>query len=86
MTPEYLESLRESMDLAVQDLAEAGREWESACMRQAAEAIDRLRRQVRRAAEHLRTVGNDYPGSSCQAWCEARARELDLLTKDVSRA
>lgn len=29
------------------------------------------------AADDLRTVGDDYPGSSCHKWCHERAREAD---------
>lgn len=35
--------------------------------------VERLRGALRAAAEDLRTVGDDYPGSSCCEWCNTRA-------------
>ena len=35
--------------------------------------IARLRAALRLAADDLQTVGDDYPGSSCQKWCRERA-------------
>ena len=34
-----------------------------------------LRKALRGARDALLTVGNDYPGSSCQQWCADKARE-----------
>jgi hypothetical protein len=39
----------------------------------AADAIDRLEKALLSACRALRTVGDDYPGSSCHQWCHAEA-------------
>ena len=41
---------------------------------------------IRQASTDLRTVGNDYPGSSCYEWCWKRADAADLaLSKDAGK-
>ena len=35
--------------------------------------VERLREALATAKNDLLTVGNDYPGSSCQKWCTERA-------------
>lgn len=39
-----------------------------------AERVAELEAALRQAIEDLRTVGNDYPGSSCQIWCTQAAK------------
>jgi hypothetical protein len=41
--------------------------------------IERFRAALKKAATDLQTVGDDYPGSSCQQWCRSRAREAREL-------
>jgi hypothetical protein len=44
-----------------------------------------LQDALRQAAMDLRTVGDDYPGSSCQAWCHERAALCDAaLPQDTA--
>ncbi|WDA37826.1 hypothetical protein [Sphingobium sp. YC-XJ3] len=38
-------------------------------------AGDDLRKALKEARDALLTVGNDYPGSSCQRWCTDKARD-----------
>lgn len=38
-----------------------------------ADALERLEAALEQAVEALRTVGSDYPGSSCQKWCNEQA-------------
>lgn len=39
----------------------------------AADYIAQLEGALRAAAGNLQTVGDDYPGSSCQDWCRRQA-------------
>jgi hypothetical protein len=64
---------------AFTDEAEAVREAAALIAAQAAEieefrfTVRRLTQAISRAVDDLETVGNDYPGSSCQQWCSERA-------------
>lgn len=51
-----------------------------------ADAIDRLEKALAHAVEALRTVGNDYPGSSCQQWCNQMAESALDIAKGGSHA
>lgn len=41
--------------------------------------VERLTAALTQAADDLETVGNDYPGSSCQTWCAAKAAAIRQL-------
>lgn len=50
---------------------------------QGADAIVRLEAALNRAVDALRTVGNDYPGSSCQLFCHEEAESALQIAAGV---
>jgi hypothetical protein len=57
-----------------EDDAEALRDRILAALRYTPTPVENEREALRQAVQDLLTVGNDYPGSSCQQWCTERAR------------
>jgi hypothetical protein len=66
--------LREIPVWMVRDMS-PGWQQHGASAYDAADALERLERALTSACDALRTVGDDYPGSSCQQWCHAAANE-----------
>lgn len=46
-----------------------------------ADAIDRLESALSTALEALRKVGSDYPGSSCEQWCNQKSADAEAIAK-----
>jgi hypothetical protein len=78
-------SLREIPVWMVRDMA-PGWQDHGASAYHGAEAIERLETALAYACDALRTVGNDYPGSSCCDWCHAKADEAAALAAGTQSA
>lgn len=47
-------------------------------LRAETEQLGRVQAALKEATQALRTVGDDYPGSSCHEWCHAQADAADI--------